>query len=155
MNDPASSSADPGPSPPEHGFTHAVGEAAHAFEAGMAAAEQEIERETAAIERQFPWVRTVRLSLLGTFATLLLLVIGAMVGARTDVGRAMITRMLDGAPLGAVGVLHVEGLKGDLFSQFSLGKLSIADKHDVWIEVRDLRTAWSPFELVQIGRAHV
>lgn len=154
MNDPASSSADPGASPPEHGFTHAVEEAAHAFEAGMAAAEQEIERETAAIERQFPWVRTVRLALLGTFATLLLLVIGAMLGARTDAGRAMITRMLDGAPLGSVGVLHVEGLKGDLFSQFSLRKLSIADKHGVWIEVHDLRTVWSPFELI-LRRVHL
>ena len=60
---------------------------------------------------------------LGWAAAALLLALVALagvvrVGVRTDPGRALVVRFLNGLPLGAAGRLQVEGLRGDLLHDF-------------------------------------
>jgi translocation and assembly module TamB len=75
-------------------------------------------------------------------------------GVLTDAGRAFVVRQLDGLDLGSVGRLRVAGLKGDLWTEFSLDRLSIVDSHGAWLDLSHLRVAWTPLELLS-RRAHI
>ncbi len=75
-------------------------------------------------------------------------------GVLTDPGRALVVERLDGLSLGSAGRLRLAGLKGDLWSEFSLDHLSIVDSRGAWLDVRNLRVAWIPLELLN-RRAHV
>ena len=67
---------------------------------------------------------------------------------RTDAGRAMVARLLDGLPLGAIGRLHVEGVGGDPLSDLTLARLQIVDARGPWLDARDLEMRWRPGELL-------
>jgi translocation and assembly module TamB len=86
------------------------------------------------------------------------LVIGLGVGARfairTDQGRSMVVRLLDGTKLGAIGKLHIEGLSGDPLGRFGVRAVSIVDARGPWLEARDIEIAWSPLELLA-RRVHI
>ena len=69
-------------------------------------------------------------------------------GVLTHQGRAFVMRHLDGLDLGSLGKLHVAGLRGDLWSSFSLRELSVVDAKGAWIEAKNLRVAWTPLELL-------
>ena len=43
----------------------------------------------------------------------------------------------------------MEGLGGDVFTRFSLRRLSIVDARGTWLEAQDLELAWRPLELLQ------
>ena len=87
--------------------------------------------------------------------TLLLLVLGAArLGARTDAGRTFLQGLIEGVPLGPVGRLHVEGLAGDVFTDFQLRRLAIVDSKGAWIEAANLDVKWSWAELAA-RRLHI
>ena len=75
-------------------------------------------------------------------------------GVLTDAGRSLVVERLDGLDLGSVGRLRVAGLKGDLWSEFSLDRLSIVDSRGAWLDLRSLQVAWEPLELLN-RRAHI
>lgn len=75
-------------------------------------------------------------------------------GPLTEAGRALIVARLDGAALGPLGRLHVEGLSGDVWRDFSLRQLTIADARGPWLEARDLRVQWRPSRLLR-RRVHI
>ena len=85
-------------------------------------------------------------------AAALLFVIAAVVGVRLAVlapaVRQAIEARVDGLKAGRFGRLQVEGLKGDLWRDFTLKRLALADDKGVWIEARDLRLAWRPSALL-------
>ena len=97
------------------------------------------------------WPRLVR-GVLVAFAVVILVLIalgvGVRYGARTQAGRALIVRSLDGLPLGPVGRLRIAGLRGDVFDAFAVTSLSIVDARGPWLEARDLTLAWDPIELL-------
>lgn len=86
------------------------------------------------------------------FAAILLFVMGTVIGVRFAVlapgVRHFIETHVDGLKAGRVGRLQVSGLKGDLWRDFTLDRLAIADERGVWIEARGLRLAWRPSALL-------
>ena len=75
-------------------------------------------------------------------------------GPDTPAGRAFIAARLEGLQVGQFGRLHVEGLDGDLWSQFGVARLTIADRKGVWLDARRIAVRWRPMELLD-RRAHV
>ena len=69
-------------------------------------------------------------------------------GAMTGPGRSLIEAELNGLSLGRYGHLHVEGLDGDVFSDFSVRHLTVLDAQGAWIDLKLLRVRWSPWALL-------
>jgi translocation and assembly module TamB len=67
----------------------------------------------------------------------------ARFGALTGPGRGLIQSQLQGLSLGRYGRLGVSGLDGDIFSDFSVARLTLSDAKGPWIEARDIRVQWS------------
>ena len=68
--------------------------------------------------------------------------------------RQMIVARAQGLEIGPYGKLGIEGLRGDLWRDFSVLRLTVADRNGVWIEADNLRVRWSPAELLR-SRLHV
>ncbi len=92
--------------------------------------------------------------MLATVALALIAAAVARFGPETSVGRSVIAARLDGIAVGPFGRLHVEGLSGDVWTDFGLARLTIADRDGVWLEARRITVRWRPIALVD-RRVHV
>ncbi len=85
-------------------------------------------------------------------AVLLALTIVLAVGGRmylvSDSGRELITSFVAGKKISRYGRINVEGLKGDLFDDFTLGRVTMTDAEGVWLEATNVRVDWSYWPLV-------
>ena len=85
-------------------------------------------------------------------AALLALTIVMAVGGRmylvSDSGRELITSFVAGKKISRYGRINVEGLKGDLFDDFTLGRVTVTDAEGVWLEATNVRVDWSYWPLV-------
>ncbi|HEY7901395.1 MAG TPA: translocation/assembly module TamB domain-containing protein [Caulobacteraceae bacterium] len=92
-------------------------------------------------------------------ALMVLLTLLAGLAPNTDVGRRWLEQSLEGADLGALGRLHIEGLDGDVWSAPSVRRVTLSDRGGVWMEARSLRFRWRPLSLLdrraQIDVAHI
>lgn len=83
---------------------------------------------------------------------MLVLLIAAVVGARygvaTGPGRAWIMGQLNGREIGPFGRLRIEGLRGDVLSDFTIGRFAVVDRKGVWLEGRDVAVRWRWRELL-------
>ena len=68
--------------------------------------------------------------------------------------RQFIQSRVQGLAIGPYGKLHIEGLRGDIWRDFQVSKLTIADQKGVWIEADNLRVRWRYAELLR-SRVHV
>jgi translocation and assembly module TamB len=94
----------------------------------------------------------IALGTLAGFAALLLLaVIGLLVGANTDAGRAAIEKLTYRLTAGAV---RVTGLQGSLPSHLLVERLELVDKRGVWLSAQNIRLDWSPLAYLH-GSVHV
>ncbi len=78
---------------------------------------------------------------------ILVLVVGGLAavvryGPVTPAGRRMIEAMVSGQKAGRVGRLRIEGLRGDIWRDFVLERLTISDKNGVWLDARDVSARW-------------
>ena len=64
-------------------------------------------------------------------------------GVLTPQGRLLIEARASGIRLGRIGKLKVEGLGGDIWRDFTVRRLTIADEKGVWLEADDLKVRWS------------
>ncbi|MFN3522394.1 MAG: translocation/assembly module TamB domain-containing protein [Phenylobacterium sp.] len=62
--------------------------------------------------------------------------------------RQFIETRVDGLKAGRFGRLQVEGLDGDLWRDFTVRRLAIADEKGVWVEAEGLHMAWRPSALL-------
>ena len=69
-------------------------------------------------------------------------------GVLTPSARLLIEARVSGLKLGPVGRLKIEGLGGDVWRNFTLRKLTIADEHGVWLEADKVAAAWDYRALV-------
>ena len=67
----------------------------------------------------------------------------------TASGRAFILSELNGLPLGPIGRLRVSGLTGDIWSDFSLAQLQIADRQGIWLQASNLHLRWKLSRLLR------
>ena len=68
--------------------------------------------------------------------------------------RQMIQARAQGLQIGPYGKLRIEGLTGDIWGDFSVRRLTVADPQGVWIEADNLRVRWAYAELLR-RRVHV
>jgi translocation and assembly module TamB len=108
--------------------------------------------------RRLPWLSTplgvvleAALVLLLTAGVLLLVV---RMAPLTHEMRLLIQSRVEGLPVGPYGKLHVEGLEGDVWRDFSVRRLTIADDKGVWLQADRLRVRWRYAELLS-RRLHV
>ena len=66
----------------------------------------------------------------------------ARFGVLTPQGRRLAESALNGLKVGGYGRLHVEGLDGDLWRDFTLRRLTISDAQGAWLDARAVRLRW-------------
>jgi len=85
-------------------------------------------------------------------AALVALAIVAAIGGRmylvSDSGRDLITSFVSGKKISRYGRINVEGLKGDLFDDFILGRVTVTDANGVWLEATNVHVDWSYWPLL-------
>ena len=73
-------------------------------------------------------------------AVLAALVIVVAVGGRmyllSDSGRGLVTSFVAGKKIGRYGRINVEGVRGDLFDDFTIDRVTVTDAKGVWLEAR-------------------
>ena len=83
---------------------------------------------------------------------LLILAVLLFVGGRTyivsDAGRSLVTSFVAGKKIGRYGRINVEGLRGDLFDDFTLDRVTVTDAKGVWLEARQVHVDWSYWPLL-------
>ena len=70
-------------------------------------------------------------------------------GALTPQGRLMIAARTSGLRLGRFGRLKLENLSGDVWRDFTVGRLTISDEHGVWLEADRVEVRWSYAQLLR------
>ncbi|WP_286799778.1 translocation/assembly module TamB domain-containing protein [Oceanicaulis sp. UBA2681] len=70
------------------------------------------------------------------------LVLAGLVSLRQAPGRALVSHLVDGRRVDAVGVVHLAGLQGDVLSDFSVEQLTLSDEQGVWLEADNVRVGW-------------
>jgi translocation and assembly module TamB len=83
-----------------------------------------------------------------------LLLLAIRIAPLTPEVRQFIQARVEGLEIGPYGKLHIEGLTGDLWRDFRVRKLTVADQKGVWIEADNLRVRWRYAELLR-RRLHV
>lgn len=85
-------------------------------------------------------------------AALLVLAVVGFIGGRmyllSDSGRGLVTSFVGGKKLGRYGRINVEGLRGDLFDDFTISRVTVTDANGVWLEATNVRVDWSYLPLI-------
>ncbi len=86
-------------------------------------------------------------------AALVALAIVAAIGGRMYLvagfsGRELVTSFVTGKKISRYGRINVEGLKGDLFNDFTLGRVTVTDANGVWLEATNVHVDWSYWPLL-------
>src|ERR671919_2832166 len=92
--------------------------------------------------------RRVGLALLVALALVLLLIAGVVGVAQTGFGKRMIADRLSALLSTPEMAIEITGLQGMVPIDMRLGRVTAADPVGVWLEVDDLRLAWSPSALL-------
>ena len=80
------------------------------------------------------------------------LLVAVLVGGRmyivSDPGRELVQSFVTGKKIGRYGRINVEGVRGDLFDDFTIERVTITDAKGVWLEARKVRVDWEWWPLV-------
>ncbi|MBX7248109.1 MAG: translocation/assembly module TamB domain-containing protein [Caulobacteraceae bacterium] len=72
-------------------------------------------------------------------------------GVLTPAGRDLVSTFVNGKQISRYGRINVYGLRGDLWDDFTLSRVTVTDEKGVWLEARDVRVDWTWWRL--IGRS--
>jgi translocation and assembly module TamB len=95
--------------------------------------------------RNLPKIGGVILAVVAAIA-LIAVAIGRY-GAITPQGRMFVEARASGLKLGRIGKLHIEGVGGDIWSDFTVRRLTISDEKGVWLQAQNLSVRWRSIEL--------
>jgi len=70
-------------------------------------------------------------------------------GVLTAPGHGLVESTLDGLNLAGYGRLHVEGLQGDVWRDFTIRRLTISDDNGAWLDARAVRMRWDWTQLLR------
>ncbi|MCA3718208.1 MAG: hypothetical protein IM674_08150, partial [Brevundimonas sp.] len=74
------------------------------------------------------------LAVAGLLALALILALGGRMYLLSGPGRDLVTSFVAGQKIGRYGRINVEGLSGDLFDDFTIGRVTVTDAQGVWLE---------------------
>ncbi len=63
-------------------------------------------------------------------------------------GRELVTSFVTGKKIGRYGRINVEGVKGDLFDDFTIDRVTVTDANGIWLEARAVHVDWSWWGLI-------
>ncbi len=101
--------------------------------------------------------KRTRLQALAFFGGMVAAVLAALsivvaVGGRmyllSDSGRGLVTSFVAGKKLGRYGRINVEGVRGDLFDDFTIDRVTVTDAEGVWLDARKVRVDWDWWPLI-------
>ena len=81
-------------------------------------------------------------------ALVLVTAIGGRMYLLSDSGRGLVTSFVAGKKLGRYGRINVEGVRGDLFDDFTIDRVTVTDADGVWLEARKVRVDWNWWPLI-------
>lgn len=84
----------------------------------------------------------------GLLALVIVLTVGGRMYLLSDSGRNLVTSFVAGKKISRYGRINVEGLQGDLFSDFRLKRVTVTDEKGVWLEASDIHVDWSYWPLL-------
>lgn len=79
---------------------------------------------------------------------LILLLVGGRMYLVSDAGRELVTSFVAGKKIGRYGRINVEGVKGDLFDDFTIDRVTVTDARGVWLEARAVHVDWTWWPLI-------
>ncbi|KQW79622.1 translocation/assembly module TamB domain-containing protein [Brevundimonas sp. Root1279] len=110
--------------------------------------------ETPAVKAKKKRTRLQALAFFGgmALAILAILLTVTVVGGRmyllSDSGRSLITSFVAGKKIGRYGRINVYGVKGDLFDDFTIERVTVTDAEGVWMDARNVRVDWNWWPLI-------
>jgi translocation and assembly module TamB len=81
-------------------------------------------------------------------AILLVVLVGGRMYLLSDPGRELVTGFVAGKKIGRYGRINVEGVRGDLFDDFTIDRVTVTDARGVWLEARKVRVDWDWWPLM-------
>ncbi|MDP1777764.1 MAG: hypothetical protein Q8K90_04055, partial [Brevundimonas sp.] len=81
-------------------------------------------------------------------ALLIVVAVGGRMYLLSDSGRGLVTSFVAGKKLGRYGRINVEGVRGDLFDDFTIDRVTVTDAKGVWLEARKVRVDWDWWQLI-------
>ena len=81
-------------------------------------------------------------------AFLIVVAVGGRMYLLSDSGRGLVTSFVAGKKLGRYGRINVEGVRGDLFDDFTIDRVTVTDARGVWLEARKVRVDWDWWPLI-------
>lgn len=81
-------------------------------------------------------------------ALLIVVAVGGRMYLLSEPGRALVTSFVAGKKVGRYGRISVEGVKGDLFDDFTIDRVTVTDAKGVWLEARQVRVDWTWWPLI-------
>lgn len=85
-------------------------------------------------------------------AVILALLVITLVGGRmyllSGPGRDLVTSFVAGKKIGRYGRINVEGVRGDLFDDFTIDRVTVTDADGVWLEARKVHVDWDWWPLI-------
>lgn len=81
-------------------------------------------------------------------ALLIVVAVGGRMYLLSDPGRGLVTSFVAGKKVGRYGRINVEGVKGDLFDDFTIDRVTVTDAKGVWLEARQVRVDWTWWPLI-------
>ncbi|MDO1558556.1 translocation/assembly module TamB domain-containing protein [Brevundimonas sp. 2R-24] len=110
-------------------------------------AETPAEAETKAkVKRGLLWWAGIVLAVLAALVVVVL--VGGRLAVLSPAGRDLVQTFVAGKKLGRYGRINVYGLRGDLWDDFTLERVTVTDAQGVWLDARDVRVDWSYWALV-------
>ncbi len=81
-------------------------------------------------------------------ALLIVLTVGGRMYLLSGPGRDLVTSFVAGKKLGRYGRINVEGVRGDLFDDFTIDRVTVTDAEGVWLEAQKVRVDWNWWPLI-------
>ena len=81
-------------------------------------------------------------------AILLVGLVGGRMYLLSGPGRELVTSFVAGKKLGRYGRINVEGVRGDLFDDFTIDRVTVTDAKGVWLEARKVHIDWDWWPLM-------
>ncbi|MFN3931814.1 MAG: translocation/assembly module TamB domain-containing protein [Brevundimonas sp.] len=81
-------------------------------------------------------------------ALVLLVAVGGRMYLLSDSGRGLVTSFVAGQKVGRYGRINVEGVRGDLFDDFTIDRVTVTDADGIWLEARKVRVDWNWWPLI-------